>query len=134
MKMKNVILVMLMAGVISACSLAPDKLGRLDLVKWREDRLACQGIRTSLEKDFKAEQEQLIGKFADEVGRILGKPDIHQLGSRNQKYYVYFLEKGSQCEDITRKSAARRAVLRFNAIGLLSEITYQNAMPFEGQR
>lgn len=131
--MKNIVLVLLI-GILSACSSAPEKLGQLDLVKWREDRSACQGIRTNLEEDFKAEQEQLMGKFADEVGQILGRPDIHQLGSRNQKFYVYFLEKGLQCEDITQKSSARRAVLRFNAVGLLSEITYQNDMPFEGQR
>lgn len=112
-----------------ACSPAPDKLGSLDLVQWRQDRSACQGIRTSLEEDFKAEQQQLMGRFADEVGRILGKPDIHQLGGRNQKYYVYFLEKGPQCEDITKPSSARKAILRFNAVGLLSEITYQTYLP-----
>ncbi len=72
-----------------------------------------------------------MGKFADEVGTMLGKPDIHQLGGRNQKYYVYFLEKGSQCEDITKKSEALKVILRFNAIGLLTEITYQNDLPKE---
>lgn len=76
-------------------------------------------------EDFKAEQGQLLGKFADEVGEILGKPDIHQLGDRNLKFYVYFLEKGEQCEDIKMKSTARKVILRFNAVGLLSEITYQ---------
>lgn len=68
-------------------------------------------------------------KFADDVGQILGKPDIHQLGGRNQKYYVYFLEKGPQCDDITQNSSALKVILRFNAVGLLSEITYQNDLP-----
>ena len=111
------------------CSSPPDRLGRLDLVKWRSDRSACAGIRPALVEDFKAEQPNLMGKFADEVGRVLGKPDIHQLGRRNQKFYVYFLEKGPQCEDITRKSPALKVILRFNAVGLLSEITYQNDLP-----
>ncbi len=70
-----------------------------------------------------------MGKFADEVGYTLGKPDIHQLAGRNQKYYVYFLEKGPQCDDITQKSSALKMILRFNAVGLLSEITYQNDLP-----
>lgn len=107
------------------CSTPPDQLGKLDLRKWRSDRSACQGIRSGLVEDFKAEQGQLLGKFADEVGEILGKPDIHQLGDRNLKFYVYFLEKGEQCEDIKMKSTARKVILRFNAVGLLSEITYQ---------
>lgn len=116
-------------SLLVGCSSGPEKLGRLDLVKWREDRGACAGIRSGLVKDFKIEQANLMGKFADEVGSILGKPDIHQLGGRNQKFYVYFLEKGSQCEDITKPSPAQKVILRFNAVGLLSEITYQNDLP-----
>lgn len=111
--------------MMSSCTKAPDSLGTLDLKKWRNDRNACKGERATLEEDFKAIQEQLMGKFADEVGTILGRPDIHQLGARNQKYYVYFLEKGRQCEDIKYKSSAKKVVLRFNALGLLSEVTYQ---------
>jgi outer membrane protein assembly factor BamE (lipoprotein component of BamABCDE complex) len=107
------------------CSTPPGQLGKLDLEKWRNDRSACLGIRSGLVADFKAEQNQLLGKFADEIGELLGKPDIHQLGDRNQKFYVYFLEKGEQCEDIKMKSTAQKVILRFNAVGLLSEITYQ---------
>ncbi len=132
--MKNVVSGILIVTLIASCTPAPDTLGRLDLVKWRDDRLACEGIRTTLKDDFKAEQEQLMGKFADEVGRILGRPDIHQLGSRNQKFYVYFLEKGPQCDDITQKSPAEKVILRFNAVGLLSEIIYQTDLPDQGRR
>lgn len=116
-------------SLLVGCSSGPEKLGRLDLVKWREDRGACAGIRSGLVNDFKIEQANLMGKFADDVGSILGKPDIHQLGGRNQKLYVYFLEKGPQCEDITKKSSAQKVILRFNAVGLLSEITYQTDLP-----
>lgn len=114
---------------LTGCKSAPDKLGRLDLVKWRQDRGACDGIRPALVQDFKIEQANLMGKFADDVGVILGRPDIHQLGSRNQKFYVYFLEKGTQCDDIEQPSPALKVILRFNAVGLLSEITYQNTLP-----
>ncbi len=125
----NLIAIAIFTGLLVGCSSGPDKLGRLDLVKWRQDRGACAGIRPGLVDDFKVEQANLMGKFADEVGSMLGKPDIHQLGSRNQKLYVYFLEKGPQCEDITKPSPAQKVILRFNAVGLLSEITYQNDLP-----
>jgi len=121
----SIVLISLLFG----CSSGPEKLGRLDLVKWRQDRAACAGVRSGLVSDFKIEQANLMGKFADDVGNILGKPDIHQLGGRNQKFYVYFLEKGIQCEDITKPSPALKVILRFNAVGLLSEITYQNDLP-----
>ncbi|WP_414617900.1 hypothetical protein [Dyadobacter sp. 32] len=117
-------LAVLLSGIM-ACSSGPDTLGRLDLKKWRSDRNACEGKREKLVKDFEAEQKQLLGKFIDEIGEILGRPDIHQLGERNTKFYVYFLEKGVQCEDITQKSDAQKVILKFNAVGLLSEITYQ---------
>lgn len=115
--------------LLTGCESAPDKLGRLDLVKWRQDRGACNSVRPTLVDDFKIEQANLMGKFADDVGVILGRPDIHQLGSRNQKFYVYFLEKGTQCDDIAKPSSAQKVILRFNAVGLLSEITYQNDLP-----
>ncbi|GHB69462.1 hypothetical protein [Persicitalea jodogahamensis] len=126
---KRRLLCFALLGLMAGCSSAPERLGQLDLVKWRQDRSACNGIRPTLVKGFKIEQANLMGKFADEVGEMLGKPDIHQLGSRNQKFYVYFLEKGSQCEDITKSSTALKVILRFNAVGLLSEITYQNDLP-----
>ncbi|HEV7351172.1 hypothetical protein [Telluribacter sp.] len=112
--------------LLLACSSAPEKLGRLDLEKWRQDRGGCKGDRATQVDDFKAEQKALVGKFANEVGELLGRPDIHQLGGRNQKMYVYFLDKGTHCEDITKKSYAPKVILRFNAIGLLNEITYQS--------
>jgi len=123
--MKRYIIVGLVV-LIAACSSQPDKLGRLDLKKWQGDRGACNSVRTGLADDFKAEQKQLMGKFIDEVGTLLGRPDIHQLGERNIKFYVYFLEKGTQCDDIKANSKAKKVILKFNAVGLLSEITYQD--------
>ena len=120
----RIILALLLAG-LTACSSPPDSLGVLNLAKWRSDRGGCKSVRMHLVDDFKAEEKLLLGKFADEIGDLLGKPDIHQLGTRNQKFYVYFLEKGVHCEDIKKPSEAEKVVLRFNAIGLLTEITYQ---------
>ncbi|MCF2445729.1 hypothetical protein L0657_17340 [Dyadobacter sp. CY345] len=111
---------------LAACSTPPDTLGKLDLKKWRQDRGGCKNERSDLVADLRGEQKQLMGKFADDIGKILGKPDIHQLGAGNTKFYVYFLEKGPQCDDITKKSEAKKVIMKFNAIGLMSEITYQS--------
>lgn len=126
---KQGILLLTLFSLFFACSAPPEKLGGLDLVQWRKDRSACGDVRAKLVEDFKAEENQLLGKFADDVGKMLGKPDIHQLAGRNQKVYIYYLENGTQCDDITQPSTAMKAVLRFNAIGLLTEITYQQNMP-----
>lgn len=109
-----------------SCSSAPDKLGNLDLKKWRGDRGGCNDVRKGLEGDFKSVEKELKGKFADTIGELLGRPDIHQLGERNTKFYVYYLTKGPQCENMQARSESRKVILKFNAVGLLSEITYQD--------
>lgn len=129
MKLANIFIAVSLAVIsigFAGCNNAPDQIGTLDLKTWRADRGACKNERTALVPSFKAEQHQLMGKFIDDIGKLLGRPDIHQLGERNLKYYVYFLEKGSQCENGGEKSTAPKVILRFNAVGLLSEITYQD--------
>jgi len=111
--------------LLFSCSAAPDKIGSLDLVKWRSDRGGCNDVRKSLENDFRKIEKDILGKHIDEVGQLLGRPDIHQLGGRDRKYYVYFLEKGPHCNDIKEKSAAQKVILRFNSVGLLAEINFQ---------
>jgi hypothetical protein len=126
MKLSIKILLTALIGLIAACSSAPDKLGNLNLKKWRGDRGGCNDARKGLEADFKDVEKELKGKFADTIGELLGRPDIQQLGERNIKLYVYFLEKGPQCDNMQAKSDARKVILKFNAVGLLSEITYQD--------
>ncbi len=126
MKLSIKILLTTLIGFVAGCSSAPDQLGNLDLKKWRGDRGGCNDVRKSLEGDFRSVEKELKGKFADTIGELLGRPDIHQLGERNTKFYVYFLEKGPQCENMQAKSEARKVLLKFNAVGLLSEITYQD--------
>ncbi len=104
---------------------APDQLGELDLIKWRNDRGSCKNERGALEPAFKNIEPQLLGMHIDKATKTLGRPDIQQLAARDQKYYVYFLENGPHCQDITKKSSARKVLLRFNAVGLLAEIIYQ---------
>jgi len=69
------------------------------------------------------------GVSSNDVEDILGKPDIQQLADRNQEYYIYFLESGAQCAKITNPSQAKTMAFRFSAIGLATEITFQNGLP-----
>ncbi|GAB3953037.1 hypothetical protein GCM10028805_36030 [Spirosoma harenae] len=111
------------------CSSAPDQFGKLDLKKWRGDRGGCNDIRATLLSDFKAEVQNLKGKSANEIGDLLGRPDINQLVDRNQKFYIYFLEKGIHCDQPATKSTSRSVAIRMSAIGLATEITFQNGIP-----
>ena len=114
--------------MLVSCSKQADTFGRLDLVKWRADRSGCTGERAGQLNNFKEIEADLLSKSSNEIADLLGKPDIQQLAERNQKYYIYFVEKGTQCDDIMNPSAAMKVVLRINAVGLVSEITYQREL------
>ncbi|GAB3931912.1 hypothetical protein [Larkinella terrae] len=115
--------------IASSCSPPPDRIGDLDLLKWRGDRGGCQGIRTAQIDDFKIVRQELKGQSANEVAKILGRPDSEQLDDRNQKFYIYFLEPGAHCQDPKVKTDSRSVALRISAIGLVTEITFQRGRP-----
>ncbi|MBC8154211.1 MAG: hypothetical protein H7Z72_15010 [Bacteroidetes bacterium] len=115
---------------LAACGPAPDKIGKLDLVKWREDQSGCQNIRAGQINDFKAvQQTEIKGKSANEIGALLGVPDRQQLAERNQKYYIYLIGRGPHCTDRTNLADSPTVAIRFSAMGIATEVTYQTGMP-----
>ena len=128
MKLKNLIFILYIIHFtlfITSCS-APDKIGSLDLVQWRSDRGGCTGKRMALLSDFEKSESELLTKHIDTITKALGRPDVFQLGGRDTKFYVYFFETGAHCQDKSKPSIAKRVTLKFNAVGLLSEIKYSN--------
>lgn len=122
-----------LAGILSilftGCNSTPDQFGQLNLKKWRDDRGGCNGIRAALLPAFRSEIPNLKGKTANTIGDLLGRPDINQIADRNQKFYIYFLEKGSHCDKPGVKSQSRSVALRMSAMGVATEITFQNGLP-----
>lgn len=127
--MKRFIYLSFLVGLY-ACGPTPDKIGNLDLVKWREDQNGCKNIRAKLINDFKAiQQTEIKGKSANEIGGLLGIPDRQQLADRNQKYYIYFIGRGPHCTDRANLMDSPTVAIRFSAMGIATEVTYQNGMP-----
>jgi hypothetical protein len=114
---------------LMSCSPPPDTFGKLDLKKWRGDRGGCNGVRATLIPDFKAEIQNLKGNSANTIGDLLGRPDINQIADRNQKFYIYYLEKGTHCDRPGQKSESSSVAIRMSAIGLATEVTFQNGLP-----
>lgn len=119
----------LLIGLTAICSPPPDQFGKLDLKKWRSDRGGCNGVRATLVSNFKAEVQNLKGKTANTLGELLGRPDINQIADRNQKFYIYFLEKGPHCDKPGAASTSKSVAIRLSAIGLATEVTFQNGIP-----
>ena len=113
---------------LSACTHQPDLRG-FDLERWRADRGGCRGLRSTQIEPLKALRQELKGTSANDFAEWFGKPDVNQLADRNQEYYVYFLEAGPHCQDITKPSQARTVAVRFSALGLATEVTFQRGEP-----
>ena len=126
---KYVLWLTMLTGLFVGCGPAPDTFGKLDLKKWRGDRGGCAGVRATLLPAFKAEIQNLKGNSANTIGDLLGRPDINQIANRNQKFYIYFLEKGTHCDRPGEKSNSPSVAIRMSAIGLATEVTLQNGLP-----
>jgi hypothetical protein len=113
---------------LAACG-SPKKIDGFDSAAWQADRLGCGGGRKALRESFDNVRRELKGLTQDEVLDVLGKPDFQRLYERNQKFYVYFLEPGVQCEGKADASQARTAVVRFSAIELVTEVYYDTGKP-----
>lgn len=113
---------------ISSCS-SPDSFGKVNLKIWRDDRGGCKGDRTAMKQAITDVKKELLGKSSNEIGRMFGAPDIHQLGGRNQKIYIYFIEKGPHCDDKKNATEVERVIFRFNAVSLLTEVNFLREMP-----
>jgi hypothetical protein len=120
----------LLLGFALLCACSDSKtFVNFDHQLWQQDKMACQGIRPKLAADFENIRRELLGYTQEDIIDLLGKPDLQLLSERTQKFYVYFMEKGSQCEGNSENSKARTVSVRFNAMGLASEIVYAQGKP-----
>lgn len=111
-----------------SCTKQP-KLEGINLEKWRADKGGCLGERTQTIEQLKSLKEEIKGVSSNDLDDYLGKPDVQQLADRNQEYYVYFLEKGVHCETLQKPSEARSMAVRFSAMGMATEVTFQKGVP-----
>lgn len=126
--MKIAFLSIFIIFLLASCTKKPNLKG-LDTALFKNDRGACHGNRVQQLAWLKANKTTWKGVSSNDVEDILGKPDIQQLADRNQEFYIYFLESGAHCVKITNPSQAKTMAFRFSAIGLATEITFQNGLP-----
>ena len=94
----------------------------LDTAAWKADRHACNRIRIGLENSFMENKNKLKGYSQQEIGKVLGKPDEVDLYKRNQKFFIYYIMPGKQCEGVTLKSRPRSLYIRFSAMNVSNEV------------
>jgi hypothetical protein len=109
---------------IFSCSQKPILQG-FDSQKWQEDANGCNSHRIALADEVLHRKAELVGLGQNEIVEIFGKPNRHELYSRNKKAFVYFVDGGPDCPE--QKEIADKLVIRFNGVGRLKEIIlYKN--------
>ena len=118
--MKKIISSLLLIYLFS-CDSGQEPNLNFDLSDWKKDKNACQNFREEHASEMIEIKDSFIGWPERQVNSFLGRPDRHRLSKRHQKFYVYFLENGKQCND-SFEEYGRFLQLRIDATGYVNEI------------
>ena len=90
--------------------------------EWVADKNGCNNKRATLVEEVVKQKEVLLGHGQNDIVSVLGKPNRHELYSRNKKAFVYFVAGGSLCSQAD--STQSKLVIRFDGIGRTKEVIY----------
>lgn len=111
--------------IVSACNSGVEfSKEEFDVAIWKSDKKGCESKRLAEYENFQKIKGRLEGLSEIEIRQTLGKPDLVDLYKRKQKFYIYFLEKGPQCEENT-SGKGQRIEVRFSALERVNEIIYR---------
>lgn len=92
---------------------------------FEQDKNACNKIRSTMRGAIDDQKKELLALNQMQIVKLLGRPDVNELSSRNQKFFYYFLEPAPDCSGAKADSSAERLVIRFNAVGLAKEVAVE---------
>ncbi len=118
------LMILILLSVVSCGRKDLPSLEQVDLIIWKEDKLACTGKRASMMDAMNSQSEKLLALSQQEIVELLGKPDENELYKRNQKFFYYFLQPSKSCSD-TVTIDPKKLVIRFNAMGLAKEVAIE---------
>lgn len=111
--------------ILSSCSYSkPLDIPGFDKTVFSGDRGACKNQRSTMREILFKNKDMILGISENEVFKALGRYDYQGLGRKNEKSWVYFFEKGPQCENIQNTTSSEAMILQFNSIGLVKEVVF----------
>jgi hypothetical protein len=106
------------------CTATPDIPG-FDEAAFRQDAGGCEGIRNGMQEQIFAIEDEIRGLSQRQVMNVLGRPDKHELASRGQKSFVYYIEPSPACEQ-NSTSVPLTMLVRFSALDAVTEVSFEN--------
>jgi hypothetical protein len=121
--MKKIFIVVL---VLQACSYSkPLEINGFDNEPFKNDRGGCEGKRMPAFEILKQNRDIILTISENEILKTFGRYDYQMLEKKNEKFFVYFFEKGPQCENIRNPTTSEAMILHFNSVGLVKEVVFQ---------
>ncbi|MDN5203624.1 hypothetical protein QQ008_19705 [Fulvivirgaceae bacterium BMA10] len=90
--------------------------------KWKNDKQACLSVRKAIFPELMKNKDLLKGYDEKAIAAYLGKPDETELYSRNQKFFIYYIEPAKQCTDPNNSERPKSLFIRFSALNVSNEI------------
>ncbi len=119
--------IVILALIVSACSYSkPLQIPGFKESVFSSDRGSCKNQRAAMRDLLFKNKDLILGISENEVFKTFGRYDYQGLGRKNEKSFVYFLEKGPQCDNIQNPTQAEAMILHFNSIGLVKEVVFNH--------
>ena len=110
--------------ISSGCQSVPD-IPDFDEAAFRQDARGCEGTRNSMKEKIFNIKDEFRGLSQRQVMQLLGKPERHELASRGQKSFVYYIEPSPECMQNNNKDPLTMFV-RFSALNAVTEVSFEN--------
>lgn len=118
-------MIFLLVPILISCDSVKSPDWSIEMDKWKKDKNACDSYREQNISVIIESKDYFLNWPERKIIKLFGRPDRHRLSKRNQKFYVYFLEPGKQC-DPTDTQFGRYVQFRFDATGYVNEIELRN--------
>jgi hypothetical protein len=108
--------------IFTGCNKTVD-INNFDEAAWKADKNSCLEKRGKLVDDLLSERKELIDLTQQEIVATLGMPEKQELYTRGQKFFIYHLTPGPDCESKSLNSEKEKLLyIRFSALNHVSEI------------
>jgi hypothetical protein len=110
----NLIIPFILVLISISCTDIP-KLENIELSKWKGDKNGCNEYRINVVDNLISQKDKLRGLSQNEIIKLLGTADKHELYERSQKFFIYYLEPNENCEQYA-EGYIKALYIRFNSL------------------
>jgi len=101
------------------CTPLPE-LVDFDAELWKSDKGGCNNSRFEQINSLMDQKDKIMGLDQPHVVKLIGNPDEHELSNRLQKFFIYYITGGKECNN--SKNRTTKLSIRFDALGKANEV------------